>query len=77
MMKDHQFEEKLYYNLSLTRLIPEDHLLRRIAEAVDFPSFTRSAARTTVTLDGRPSTQLSSSRCCSWATSTASRRSGG
>jgi transposase len=54
MMKDHQFEEKLYYNLSLTRLIPEDHLLRRIAEAVDF-SFIHPLCRPYYSHTGRPS----------------------
>ena len=32
MMNQHEFEEKLYYNLSLTRLVPQDHLLRQIAQ---------------------------------------------
>ena len=54
MMNQHQFEEKLYYNLSLTRLIPEDHLLRQIAEAVDF-SFIRPLCRPFYSHTGRPS----------------------
>ncbi len=40
MMGQRDFETKLYYQLSLDALVPEDHLLRRIAEAVDF-SFAR------------------------------------
>ncbi|HLF77336.1 MAG TPA: transposase [Dehalococcoidia bacterium] len=54
MMNDHQFDEKLYYNLSLTRLIPGDHLLRLIANAVDF-SFIRRLCRPYYSHTGRPS----------------------
>jgi len=54
MMDDHQFEEKLYYNLSLGRLIPEDHLLRQVAEAVDF-AFIRPLCRPYYSHTGRPS----------------------
>jgi transposase len=54
MMNDHRFDEKLYYNLSLTRLIPEDHLLRLIANAVDF-SFIRRLCRPYYSHTGRPS----------------------
>ncbi len=41
MMGKRQFGVKLYYQLSLDQLVPEDHLLRRIAAAVDF-SFVRA-----------------------------------
>src|SRR6266545_3022003 len=54
MMDDHQFEEKLYYNLSLGRLIPEDHLLRQVAEAVDY-AFIRPLCRPYYSHTGRPS----------------------
>ena len=40
MMGQRRFDAKLYYNISLDRLIPQDHLLRQIAGAVDF-SLTR------------------------------------
>lgn len=53
-MNQHDFEEKLYYNLSLSRLVPEDHLLRQIAEAVDF-SFIRPLCRPYYSHTGRPS----------------------
>jgi transposase len=54
MMNDHRYDEKLYYNLSLTRLIPEDHLLRLIAKAVDF-CFIRRLCRPYYSHTGRPS----------------------
>src|SRR2546426_10218143 len=44
MMGQRRFESKLYYEFSLDRLVPEDHLLRRIAAAVDF-SFVRPLCR--------------------------------
>jgi transposase len=54
MMGQRQFETKLYYQLSLDRLIPEDHLLRRIAAAVDF-SFVRPLCRPFYSHTGQPS----------------------
>src|SRR3970040_2230238 len=36
MMGRRQFAPKLFYELSLDRLVPETHLLRRVAAAVDF-----------------------------------------
>jgi transposase len=56
-MMDHQpafGEERLYYGLSLTRMVPEDHLLRRIREAVDF-SFIWPLCRPYYSHTGRPS----------------------
>jgi len=44
MMGQRDFETKLYYQLSLDRLVPADHLLRRILTAVDF-SFVRRLCR--------------------------------
>jgi transposase len=49
-----RFEAKWYYNLSLDRLVPEDHLLRQIANAVDF-SFIRPLCRPFYSHTGRPS----------------------
>ena len=49
-----RFEAKWYYNLSLDRLVPEDHLLRLIANAVDF-SFIRPLCRPFYSHTGRPS----------------------
>src|SRR5713101_5952750 len=43
-----------YYNLSLDRLVPQDHLLRRIAAAVDF-SFVRPLCRPYYSHTGQPS----------------------
>ena len=40
MMGRYDFAPKLYYQLSLDRLVPADHLLHRIAEAVDFYTLT-------------------------------------
>lgn len=54
MMGEQQFETKLYYQLSLDRLVPEDHLLRRIAAAVDF-SFVRPLCRPFYSHTGQPS----------------------
>jgi transposase len=54
MMGRRQFETKLYYQLSLDRLVPEDHLLRRIAEGVDF-SFVRPLCRPFYSHTGQPS----------------------
>ena len=54
MMGEQDFETKLYYQLSLDRLIPQDHLLRRIAEAVDF-AFVRLLCRPYYSHTGQPS----------------------
>jgi transposase len=54
MMGQRDFETKLYYQLSLDRLVPEDHLLRRIAAAVDF-SFVRPLCRPYYSHTGQPS----------------------
>jgi len=44
MMGKHRFAPKLYYELSLDRLVPQDHLLRQIYVAIDF-SFVYRLAR--------------------------------
>jgi transposase len=54
MMGQRNFETKLYYQLSLDQLVPQDHLLRRIAEAVDF-SFVRPLCRPYYSHTGQPS----------------------
>src|SRR3990170_7036979 len=54
MMGKRYFETKLYYNISLDRLIPQDHLLRQIAGAVDF-SFVRPLCRPYYSHPGQPS----------------------
>ncbi len=54
MMGQRQFEEKIYYNLSLDRLVPQDHLLRQIADTVDF-SFVRPLCRPFYSHTGKPS----------------------
>ncbi len=53
-MGQRPFQSKLYYQLSLERLVPQDHLLRRIAEAVDF-SFVRPLCRPYYSHTGQPS----------------------
>jgi transposase len=54
MMGQRDFETKLFYQLSLDRLVPQDHVLRRIAEAVDF-SFVRPLCRPFYSHTGQPS----------------------
>jgi transposase len=54
MMGQRQFEFKLYYQLSLDRLVPEEHQLRRIAGAVDF-SFVRPLCLPFYSHTGQPS----------------------
>jgi len=43
MMGQRSFGSKLYYQLSLDQLVPDDHLLRHISAAVDF-SFVSSVS---------------------------------
>ena len=50
----HNFTPKLYYQLSLDGLVPKDHLLRRMASAIDF-SFVYSFARPYYSHTGQPS----------------------
>lgn len=54
MMGRRKFAPKLYYQLSLDRLVPQDHLLRQIAEAIDF-SFIYRLARPYYSHTGQPS----------------------
>src|SRR3989304_6361047 len=54
MMGERDFDTKLYYQLSLDRLRPQDHLLRRIASAIDF-SFVRPLCRPFYSHTGQPS----------------------
>ncbi len=54
MMGQRRFESKLYYNLSLDQLVPQDHLLREIAARVDF-SFVRLLCRPFYSHTGKPS----------------------
>ena len=77
MMGRHRHETKLYYQLSVDQLIPPQHLLRQIADHIDF-SFVYQLTRPYYSDTGQPSIDLSSSsRCSSSATSTASRQSVG
>src|SRR4030081_970622 len=54
MMGIKNVEAKLFYEISLDRRIPEDHLLRRIEQAVDF-SFVYSLTRPYYSHTGQPS----------------------
>ena len=54
MNQQPRFEEKWYYGLSLDRLVPDDYLLRQIANAVDF-AFVRPLCRPFYSHTGRPS----------------------
>ncbi len=54
MMGQRQFAPKLFYQFSLESLVPDTHLLRRIAAAVDF-SFIRPLCRDYYSNTGQPS----------------------
>jgi transposase len=54
MMGKHRFAPKLYYELSLDRLVPQDHLLRQISGAIDF-AFVYPIARPYYSHTGQPS----------------------
>ena len=54
MMGKKEHGEKLYYDFSLEDKVPQDHILRRIAEAVDF-SFVHKIARPYYSHTGKPS----------------------
>lgn len=54
MMGQRRFAPKLYYQLSLDHLVPQGHLLRRIAECLDF-SFIYPLARSYYSQTGQPS----------------------
>ena len=54
MNQQPRFETKWYYGLFLDRLVPDDHLLRLISNAVDF-SFIRPLCRPFYSHTGRPS----------------------
>jgi transposase len=54
MMGRQKFAPKLYYQLSLDNLVPKNHLLRQIAEAIDF-SFIYPLARPYYSHTGQPS----------------------
>ncbi len=49
-----QFEPRLFYQISLNDLVPQNHLVRRLAEALDF-SWIRSATAILYSNTGRPS----------------------
>jgi hypothetical protein len=70
MMGIKNVEAKLFYEFSLDRRVPEDHLLRRIEQAVDF-SFIYSLTRPYYSTRGSPQrTRWLCSRWLSWATCT-------
>ena len=70
MMGIKNVEAKLFYEFSLDRRVPEDHLLRRIEQAVDF-SFVYSLTRPYYSHTGQPSVdRWFCSRWLSWATCT-------
>ena len=54
MMGIHPFQVKVYYQLSLDDLVPKSHLLRRIADVIDF-SFVYRLARPFYSHSGQPS----------------------
>jgi len=54
MMGRKGFQGKWFYNFSLKNRVPQDHLLRFVAAAVDF-SFVRDLVRDTYSHTGAPS----------------------
>jgi transposase len=54
MMGRHRHETKLYYQLSVDQLVPPHHLLRMIADHIDF-SFVYHLARPYYSVTGQPS----------------------
>ena len=54
MMGKRVFAPKLYYQLSLDQIVPQNHLLRQIATAVDF-SFVYPLAKSHYSHTGQPS----------------------
>jgi transposase len=54
MMGKRVFAPKLYYQLSLDQLVPQNHLLRQIATAIDF-SFVYPLAKSRYSHTGQPS----------------------
>ncbi len=51
------FQGKWFYNFSLEDRVPQDHLLRSVADAVDF-AFVRGLVRQTYSHTGAPSVDL-------------------
>jgi transposase len=49
-----QFEPRLFYQISLDELVPQEHLVRRLAEVLDF-SWVRSETASLYSHTGRPS----------------------
>ena len=54
MMSQRQFAPKLYYQLSLNQLVPQDHLLRQINQTINF-DFIYNLARPYYSHTGQPS----------------------
>jgi len=54
MMGRKDSQAKWFYNFSLEDRVPQDHLLRSVAKAVDF-SFVRDLVRRTYSHTGTPS----------------------
>ena len=54
MLSRHNFAPRLYYQLTPDGLVPKDHLLRRIASAIDF-SLVYPMARAYYSHTGQPS----------------------
>lgn len=49
-----QFEPRLFYEISLNELVPKEHLVRQLADVLDFPWF-RAATASLYSHTGRPS----------------------
>lgn len=54
MMGQKVFQEKFFYNFSLSQRVPEDHILRRLSEVVDL-SFVRTVTAPFYSHTGQPS----------------------
>jgi len=48
------FDSKIYYNINLDRMVPEDHLLKRLDKLVSF-DFVRGMTKSYYSHTGKPS----------------------
>jgi transposase len=48
------YQEKMFYNFSLSKRVPEDHFLRKVAKVVDL-SFVRKLVKPYCSYTGQPS----------------------
>jgi len=54
MMGTKVYQEKMFYNFSLNKRVPQDHFLRKVAKVVDL-SFVRKLVKPYYSYTGQPS----------------------